>query len=91
MYVVFSIASKTYEMHVNASVTVQVLGGISFHVMAKNWKHLKDSLAFVSSLECSNRNRVWLTSEILPNVSLDVGQSLVNMSLALFTYDISTS
>ena len=26
--------------------TVNVLGGISFHVMAENWKHLKDTLPF---------------------------------------------
>ena len=37
---------------VNASVTVKVLGRISFHVMAENWKQLKDSLAFSSFLMC---------------------------------------
>ena len=39
-------ASKTYEIHVNAIITVKVLGRISFHVMAEKWKHLKDTLAF---------------------------------------------
>ena len=39
--------SKTQEIHVN---TVNVLGGISFHVMAENRKHLKDTLAFSSFL-----------------------------------------
>ena len=35
--VVFS--HQTYEIHVNASGKFKVLGGISFHVMAENWKH----------------------------------------------------
>ena len=43
--VVFS-HKKPHEIHVNASMTVKILGGISFHVMAENWKHLKDTLAF---------------------------------------------
>ena len=34
------------------SITVKVLGGISFHVMAENWKHLKDTLTFSSFLVC---------------------------------------
>ena len=38
------------DFRVNASVTVKVLGGISFHVMAENWKHLKDTLAVSSFL-----------------------------------------
>ena len=29
-------ASKTYEIRVNVSITVTVLGDISFHVMAEN-------------------------------------------------------
>ena len=37
---------KTYEIHVNAFIAVKVLGGISFHVLAENWKHLKDALVF---------------------------------------------
>ena len=41
------LASKTYEMHVNASIKVKVLGGVSFHVMAENWKHLKDTLVIL--------------------------------------------
>ena len=28
--------SKSYEIHVNASITVKVLRGISFYVMAEN-------------------------------------------------------
>ena len=43
-------ASKTYEIHVNAIITVEVFGRISFHVMAENWKHLKDTLAFSSCI-----------------------------------------
>ena len=39
---------RNLEIHVNASVTVKVLAGISFHVMAEIWKHLKDTLAFSS-------------------------------------------
>ena len=39
-------ALKTNEIHVNASITVKVLGGISFHVMA-DWENLKDKLAFL--------------------------------------------
>ena len=30
------LASKTYEIHENTFITVKVLGGISFHVMAEN-------------------------------------------------------
>ena len=41
---------KTQEIHVNASITVKVLGGISFHVPVKNWKHLKHTLAFLKFL-----------------------------------------
>ena len=52
------LASKTYEIHVNASITVKALGGISFHVMAKNWKHLKDTLAF----SCFMRVRIEIES-----------------------------
>ena len=43
---------KIHEIHLNASITVKVLGGISFHVMAENWKQLKDTLAFSSFLVC---------------------------------------
>ena len=53
-----------------ASVTLKILGGISFHVLAENWKHLKDTLAFSSFLVCKNRNRILLTSDLLPNISL---------------------
>ena len=37
---------KTYKILINAPITVNVLGGISFHVMAEKGKHLKDTLAF---------------------------------------------
>ena len=39
---------KTFEIHVhvNASVRVKVLDGMSFNVMAEVWKHLKDTHAF---------------------------------------------
>ena len=43
---------KTYKTLVNVSVIVKVLGGIEFHVMAENWKHLKDTLAFSSLRVC---------------------------------------
>ena len=59
--------SQTLEIHVNATIKVKILGGISFHVMAENWKHLKDILAFSSFLVCWNRNRILLTSDLLPN------------------------
>ena len=32
---------KILQKHVNASVTVKVLDGVSCHVMAENWQHLK--------------------------------------------------
>ena len=76
------IASNLYDIHVNASITVKVLGGISFHVIAKNWKHLKDTLAFASFLVCSNRNRVLLICDLFPTISLFVRQSSVNISRA---------
>ena len=84
------LASKTYELRVNASVTVKVLRDISFHVMVENWKHLKYMLAFSSFLVCYNRKRILLTSDFLPNISLVVCQSSVNISLALRACDIST-
>ena len=87
-----SLASKTYKLHVNASVTVKALRDISFHVMGENWKHLKYTLTFSgfsSFLVCYNRNRVLLTSDLLPNISLVVCQSSVNISLR--ARDISTS
>ena len=83
-------ASKAYEIHVNASITAIVLGGISFHVMAENWQHLKDTLSFSPFLMCKNRNIVMLTSDLLPNISLVVGQLSVNISLVLHALDIST-
>ena len=69
---------KTYEIHVNVSITVKVLGRISFHVIAENWKHLKDTLAFSSFLVFWNRNRFLLQSDLLPNISLVVGQSSIS-------------
>ena len=45
-------ASKTYEIHVNACITVKDLGSISIHVMAENWQLLEDTLAFSSFLVC---------------------------------------
>ena len=48
--VVFS-RQKTHEIYVKASVTVQVLGEISFHVMTEKWKHqLRIHLPFRRSL-----------------------------------------
>ena len=43
-------ALKIYDILVKAYITVIVLGGISFHVMSENWKHLKDILTFSSFL-----------------------------------------
>ena len=37
---------KTYKIHVNASITVKVLGSMSLHVMAEKGKGLKKTLAF---------------------------------------------
>ena len=39
---------KKYEIHVNAFISVKVLGMNSFHVMAENWKYVKGTLAFLS-------------------------------------------
>ena len=39
-------ASKTHEIHVNASITAIVLAVISFHVLGENWKHLRIHLPF---------------------------------------------
>ena len=44
------LASQTFEIHVNASITVKLFGEISFHVMVENWKHLKDTLVISSFL-----------------------------------------
>ena len=54
-----------------------------FHVMAENWKHLKDTLACSSFLVCENQNRILLTNDLLRNIFLVVGQSSVNISLSL--------
>ena len=40
----FDGVTSFYEIHVNASITVKVLGRLSFHVMAENWKHLKETI-----------------------------------------------
>ena len=41
-----STASKPYEIHAKASITLKDLGRISIHVMTENWHFLKDTLAF---------------------------------------------
>ena len=46
------LGSKTYGIHVNASITVKVLGGISVNVIAGKWQYLKDTFAFLSFLLC---------------------------------------
>ena len=74
-----------------ASIKVKVLGRISFRVMVENWKHLKDTLAFSLFLVCSNRNRILLTSDLLPNISLVVGQFSVNILLMLLAPELSTT
>ena len=90
MYVVFS-HKKTDEIDVNVCITVRVLCGISFHVMAKNRKQLRIHWPFCL-FGCKNRNKVLLTSCLLPNASLVVvGQLSVNISFALRARDISTS
>ena len=67
-------------------------GGISIHVVADSWQSLKDTLAISSFLVCWNQyTRVLLTSDLLPNISLVVGQLSVNMSHALCAREISTS
>ena len=85
------ITSFSRIIHVNTSITIKVLGEISFRVMEENWQHLKDTLAFSSLLVCYNQNRVLLTRDLLPNISLVVGQSSVYISLALRVRDIATS
>ena len=59
------LASKAYEKHVNPSIKVKDIGGISVHV-AENWKHLKDSFAFSSFRRCKNRNRVLIIMMCCP-------------------------
>ena len=85
------LASKTYEIDVNASVTDKDLGRISIHVMAEHWQLLKNTLASSSFLVCKNRKRVLITSDLLPNILLVVDQSSVNISLSLRAREISTS
>ena len=41
---------------VNTSSTVKVLGRVSCHVIAENWKHLKDTLEFLLFLVSKNQN-----------------------------------
>ena len=73
-------------MHVQS----QLLAGFLL-VMAENWKKSEGYNCFFVFLVCENRNRVLLTSDLLPNISLVVGQSSGNISLALRARDISTS
>ena len=68
----FFLASNPYEIYVNVSITT-----------SENLQHLKDTIVFSSFLVCYNRNTVFLTSDLLPNISLVVGQSSVNILLAL--------
>ena len=42
--------------------------------------HLKDALTFSSFLLCLNRNKVLITCDLLPKISLVVDQSSVNIS-----------
>ena len=65
--------TKSYEIHVNVSITIKVLGGVSFHVTVINWQQLKDTLGFSSFLGCLNQNRILLTRDLLPNISLVIG------------------
>ena len=81
---------KTYEIHVNASITVKVVGGISSCNGRKLEKSEGYNCFFVVSCVLES-NRFLLTSDLLPNISLVVGQSSVNISLALRARDISTS
>ena len=67
------ISQKSYEIHVNVSITIKVLGGVSFHVTVINWQQLKDTLGFSSFLGCLNQNRILLTRDLLPNISLVIG------------------
>ena len=46
------LASKSYEIDVNASITVKDFGGISVHAMAENWLLLKGTLDFSLFLVC---------------------------------------
>ena len=48
----FKNLQKAYEIRVNAPITIKVLAEISFHVMAEDWKCLKDTLAFSSFTVC---------------------------------------
>ena len=75
------LASKTNEIHVNTSITVKVLGGISFHIMAANMKHQKDTHAFPMFFFVLQSKQILAYSDLLPNISLAVGQSSVNISL----------
>ena len=45
-------AQKLRKYNVHVSITVNVLGGISFHVIVRNWEHLKDTLALLLFLAC---------------------------------------
>ena len=59
--------------------------------MAENWKHLKETPEFSLFHVYKNLNRVLLTSDLLSNISMVVGQLSVDISLAFWARDISTS
>ena len=58
---------KNCDIHVNASITVGVIGGISFYVMVENWSYLKYTLAFSLCFVCQSGNRGLLISDVLPS------------------------
>ena len=79
-------SAKLYDIHVNASVSVKVFGEISVHVMVEKWQNLKDTLVFLSFL-CV-RIEIESCQQV---ICCPIGQSSVNISLALRTRDIHTS
>ena len=74
---------KTYEIHVNACITVKIVGGISLSKGGKLEEAEGSNCFFLSFLcvcvcvcvcVCQNENRSALVCELLSNKSLFVGQ-----------------
>ena len=73
----------------NAYIRVIVLARISFHEMAKSgniWIHLRFRRFLSVRIET-----ILLTSNLLPSISLVVGQSSVTISLVTRAHDVSSS
>lgn len=75
--VVFTAQAITEYMYTSLLESMFLEG---IHVMAIIRKHLKDTVGFSSFLVCDKQNKVSIIRDLLPSISLAVGQSPMNIS-----------